>query len=347
IKNAPTPLKQKIFFTENLQVMIKSGLTLPEALNTLSLQVESRYFRKKISQIEKIIDSGRSLSSGLAKFPKTFSKFDCNLIEAGEISDSLEESLAELTACLKTDHELRSKIQSITTYPLIILVTIFGVSIGLIAFVLPKLLSLSKNLDQIKSLPLITRVLIAGNNFSQHHGLFIILILTILIAGIVYLTSSPSGQRRSHYVLLRCPIIGLLIEKINLARLTRIFSSLLRMNLPTIKALNITASAINNARYKQALNKIEKDIKKGISLAESFSSSEGKFPPLLVQLVSVGEQSKKLEELLANLADSYERQISNSLGDLAAIIELVLILILITWMGGVALAIIAPMVALT
>jgi len=347
IRNTSVPLTQKVFFTENLRVMIHAGLSMSEGLNTLGLQAESKSFRKIILAIKKDVESGKSLSVGLAKFPKSFPDIYRSMIQVGEMSGTLEDVLDELTTQMKKDHKLRSKVKGAMTYPIVILVAMVGITTGLLIFVLPKLLGVFKEFGDTVQLPLATRMLIVISDFIQNNGILTATAIVIAGGAIGYFYGTAPGKKFFHYIWLRGPVIGPITKKINLARFSRTISGLLRTDIPVVQAFEITSQTVRNVYYRQAILDSAETIKKGATIAESLAHHDVVFPPLVVQMVLVGERSGTVDELLADIADFYEQQVDNVLDSLSSIIEPVLILILAFMVGGVALAVITPMYALT
>jgi type IV pilus assembly protein PilC len=347
IRNTSVPLTQKVFFTENLRVMIHAGLSMSEALNTLGLQAESRTFRRVILSIKSDVEAGKSLSSGLSKFPRSFPDIYRSMIEVGEMSGTLENVMDELTVQMKKDHKLRSKVKGAMTYPIVILIAMLGITIGLLIFVLPKLLGIFKDFGDDIKLPLATRILIGVSDFVQNNGLLTATAGIVIFASIAYFSRTSVGRNVFHYIFLRGPIIGPITKKVNLARFSRTISGLLRTDIPVVQSFNITSQVVNNVYYKRAILQAAENIKKGSTIAESMSNRDVIFPPLVVQMVAVGERSGTVDELLADIADFYEAQVDNVLDSLSSIIEPVLILILAFMVGGIALAVITPMYSLT
>lgn len=346
ITNASIPLAQKLFFTENLRVMIHAGLSMSEALNTLALQAESKTFRKIILDVKEHVESGKLLSDGLKKFPRTFPNIFINMVGVGEISGTLEENLAELTLQMKKDYTLRSKVKGAMTYPIVILVAMLGITTGLIVFVLPKLLAVFKEFGDVK-LPLPTRILITISDFAQENGLIVLAGFILIVLTFVGIIRTKRGRRLFHLALLRSPIIGPIVQKVNLARFSRTISALLKTDIPVVQAFTITSDVVSNVHYHQAMSETAEKIKKGDTISAALSAFPKLFPPLVVQMVYVGERSGTVDTLLGDIANFYESQVDDVLSNLSSIIEPILILMLGGMVGGIALAVITPIYTLT
>lgn len=347
LKNTSVPLTQKVFFTENLRVMIHAGLSMSEALNTLALQSESKSFRKMITSVKEDVESGKSLSNGLERYPKSFPDIYRSMIQVGELSGTLEEVLKELTEQMKKSHKLRSKVKGAMTYPAVILIAMVGITVGLLVFVLPKLLGIFKEFGDTVKLPLATRLLITVSDFVQNNGLLTFMLAVGIVVGFISIIRTKPGRSGFHWLLLKGPIIGPIVKKVNLAYFSRTLSGLLRTDIPVVQSLEITSQVVGNVHYRDAILATAERIKKGGTIADSLGDYNEVFPPLVVQMVMVGERSGKVDDLLADIADFYEQQVDNVLDNMSSIIEPVLILILAFMVGGIALAVITPMYTLT
>ena len=344
--NSSLPLAQKIFFTENLRVMVKAGLSISEALNTLSLQAESKFFSKIIMIIKEDVESGKTLSAGLEKFPKVFPSIFTNMVNIGEVSGTLEQVMEELTQQMKKDYKLRSKVKGAMTYPIVILVAMLGITIGLMTFVLPKLLGIFKEFTDVK-LPLATRMLIFISDFIQDHGLWVLVGAIVLVIVFIAWSRTVSGRKIIHAAIILSPILGPIARKVNLARFSRTLSGLLKTDIPVVQALTVTGDVLANVHYHESLINAAEIIKKGETISASLEQYPKLYPPLVVQMVMVGERSGNVDSMLADIAEFYEQQVDNILDSLSSIIEPVLILLLGGMVGGIALAVMMPMYSLT
>lgn len=344
--NSTVPLAQKVFFTENLKVMVHAGLSISEALATLALQAESKSFKRVVLLIKEDVESGRLLSAGLAKFPKVFPPIFTHMIQIGEVSGTLEEVLEELTMQMKKDYELRSKVRGAMTYPVVVLVAMLGITGGLLTFVLPKLLAVFKEFGDVK-LPLPTRILMVMSDFTQANGGWVIIGLIAFAIGMSMFSKTSVGASLFDRMILFGPIIGPIAKKVNLARFSRTVSGLLRTDIPVVQAFTVTSDVVSNVHYRNAIRDVSEKVKKGETISKALSVYPKLFPPLIVQMVLVGERSGSVDELLSDIATFYERQVSQVLDNLSSIIEPVLILTLGGMVGGIALAVITPIYALT
>lgn len=345
LKLSRVPLKEKLFFVQHLSIMLKAGISLSSALNTLSVQSENKKFKKVISEIAKKVEKGSTFTEGLNSQKEVFGELFINMVEAGELSGKLEDVLAQLYIQLKKQHELTSKIKSALTYPSVILVAMTGIGIFMIVVVVPKITDMFKEFDA--ELPLPTKILIAVSGAIANNGL---LALTILIASVVFfikILKTEKGKKYFHLFLLKAPVISPIIKKINIARFSRTISSLLKTDIMIIKTFQITANVLGNVHYKNALMEMSERIKKGGQINEVIKNYPKLFPPVVTQMIAVGEETGEIDTILEELANFYEGEVDQIMSNLPSIIEPILILILGCGVGGVAVAIIMPMYSLT
>ncbi len=346
IMHSGVKLSERVFFTENLQVMVRSGLSLSEALITLQKQTESKVFAEIIEMIRKDVDAGKLLSDGLAKFPKVFQPVFIQMVRLGELSGTLEGSLKELTLQMKKDANLRSKVRGAMAYPIVVLIAMLGITSGLMFFVVPKLLGIFKEFGDVK-LPLPTRILIAISDAVQHHGIIVLLGMVTAVTGMMMISRTKRGKMFFHAMFLGLPIFGKIVKKVNLARFSRTACTLMKTDVPVTQVFTIVSDVLANVHYKAALLNVVENVKRGEGISTSLAQSPKLFPPLIVQMVSVGEKSGTVDELLGEVAEFYEAQVDDTLANLSTIIEPVLILVLGAMVGSIAVAVILPMYSLT
>ena len=345
IKYQTVSLKEKLFFIENLRVMLKAGLSFTEALVTLAMQTNNKKFKGVIDEISASVEKGDALSTSFARYPKIFSSFVINMVQAGEASGMLEKNLEEISLQMKKDNELLSKIKSAMAYPIVIVAATVCVGILMIIYVLPSILSIFADIN-IK-LPLATRILIAISSSLLNYGIYIGIAVIILSTLFMLTVRSTRGRPVFHHVLLRIPIFGNIIKKINLARFSRTLSSLLSTDIQIIRSFQITATVVGNISYSNALNRTADTLKEGSSITDNLKKYPYLFPPLVTQMVAVGERSGNTDQLLAELADFYEAEVSDITKSLSSIIEPVIIIFLGAVVAGMAVAVISPIYSLS
>ena len=339
------PISEKLFFIQYLNVMLKAGISLSIALKTLAKQTKNKKFAGVIEDVSKNVEKGVSFTESLRPHEKIFGQLFINMVESGEVSGKLEEVLKRLYIQFKKNHELISKVKGALTYPIVVLAAMGGIGIFMMIFVVPKITSMFKDFDA--ELPLATRLLIKISDSLAAYGLFYLIGLAVFMIIIVRLIKTPKGKYVFHGLLLRLPIFATIIKKINLARFARTMSSLLKTDIMIIKSFQITASVFGNVYYRDALLEMSNKIKKGGTINEIVTNYPKLFPPVVTQMISVGEETGELDYILEELAEFYEGEIDQTMNNLPAVIEPVLILLLGAVVGGMAIAVVMPMYALT
>lgn len=341
------PFVQKIFFVDHLRTMLHASLSLVEALAILEKEMSNRAFKRIVGEIKKEVEKGRQLSEVMGEYPKVFPGMYVKMVEAGEVAGKLDEALEQITIQMKKSQELSSSIRGAMIYPAVILVAMSGVGILMTTVVLPRLIEIFNEFDS--ELPLATKILIAVTNFLSKPLNLSILILSIiiLVAGyIVLLRQSPTFRRNVHAFNLHLPIFGKVIKQINLARFSMTLSSLLKSTIPIIDAMDISAETCSNILYKNALHDTAKQIKSGRPVSEILSTHAKLFPPMVTEMILVGERTGEVDHLLTELADFYSHEVDKTMKNFTTIIEPVIIIVLGLAVAGVAVAVIMPMYSL-
>ncbi len=342
------PFIQKIFFLDHLRIMIHASLSLVEALAILQKEVPNKKFRKIITEISSEIEQGHQLSESLSKYPKVFPTMYVKMVESGEIAGKLDESLEQIVIQMKKSQELSSSIRGAMIYPSVILAAMGGIGVFMMIFVLPKLIEIFKEFNA--ELPLATRALISLTNFISNPvylTLVIATIIGIIVSFSMLLKRVTPFRRAVHAFNLRLPIAGPIIKQINLARFSLTLSSLLKSTIPIIDAVDITAETCSNMLYQQALHRTASQIKSGQPLSEVLASYEKLFPPMVTEMIMVGERTGEVDRLLNELAGFYSNEVDKTMKNFTVIIEPVIILLLGISVAGVAVAVIMPIYSLT
>ena len=344
-KFSSIPISEKLFFVQYLGIMLKAGISLSAALKTLAEQTKNKKFSKIISGVARSVEKGISFTESLRPHEKIFGQLFINMIESGEISGKLEEVLKKLYIQFKKNHELVSKVKGALTYPMVILTAMFGIGTFMMMVVVPKITVMFKDFNA--ELPLPTKLLIKFSDSLVAHGVLYLIAAIIFILIFSQSIKTDKGKHIFHALLLKLPIFGPIIKKINLARFARTISSLLKTDIMIIKSFQITAQILGNIHYREALLGMGDKIKKGGTINEIIADYPKLFPPVVVQMIAVGEQTGELDYVLEELAEFYEGEIDQTMNNLPAIIEPVLILTLGLVVGAMAVAVIMPMYALT
>lgn len=337
----------KIFFIDHLKTMIHAGLSIIEALDILSKEMSSLKFRMIIEDIKTQVAEGQQLSDVLAKYPKVFPSIYVKMVASGEISGKLEMALDQVLTQMKKTHELNSSIKGAMIYPSVIVFTMGGIGLMMAIMVLPKLVELFKDFDA--ELPLPTRVLISITNVLSNPIFLIIILLSIagLIALFIFLLRRVSPFKSAvHAINLRLPIFGEVIKKINLARFSLTLSSLLQSTIPIIDAVDITADTTSNVHYRNALHDTASRIKSGENMSTILSQYPNIFPPMVTEMVMVGERTGEVDQLLVELSNFYNSEVDKTLKNFTTVIEPIIIIVIGVAVALMAVAVIMPMYTL-
>lgn len=335
----------KVLFTKHLAVMIKSGIPLSEGLEALTTQARSTAFKKVLQEITKNVINGQQLAKAMSKHPNAFSEFYLGLIKVGEESGTLEENLSFLAEQMAKDYKLRKKIQGAMLYPGLVLsaTVIMGSFIGV--FILPKLIDFFAAFEV--ELPLTTRILLWLAHLMKTYGFLLVFGLLIFALASYFLLRTSYLKYHWHRLVLKFPIFGELFSYAQLARFARNLGTLLKTGVPIIKSLEITANTLDNLAFRKQLILAKEQIEKGKELGKSLEKTGTLFPPIVCKMITVGEKTGKLDEVLIYLGDFYDEEIDSISKNLSTVLEPILLVIIGLIVGFVALAIISPIYELT
>jgi type IV pilus assembly protein PilC len=291
------------------------------------------------------VEKGSNFADAMKPYRNVFGELFISMIEAGELSGKLEAVLGELFIQMKKEHALISKVKGALTYPAVILFAMLGIGTFMIIVVVPKITDMFSDLDA--ELPLPTKILIGVSKALIEHGVLTVIFLVLFVIIFIRILKTNRGKFLFQSLLLNMPIISPIIKKINLARFARNISSLLKTDIMIIKTFQITANVLGNLHYRQALLDMSQGIKKGGKISEVIKGYPKLFTPVVAQMVTIGEDTGELDNILVELAEFYEEEVDQIMENLPSIIEPLLILILGVGVGGMAVAIIMPMYSIT
>lgn len=341
LKNFSTvPLAEKINVVENLGIMLKAGIPVSRALQILVKQIKNVKLKNIMAQVYNQVQAGKGLSEAMAEHPDVFSNIFISMVRVGDMSGNLEKSLEYLSIQLHREADLKSKVKGAMIYPSVIVSAMVLVGIAMSIFVLPNLISIFKDFQT--NLPYITRVVIAFVEFMSGNAVIVIGGLIGLVVGVIAVYRTYQGKKAFQILFLHFFSINTIIKKINLARFARVLSSLLKSGIPIIQALEVSSDSLSNLPYKELTAQAATEVKLGKTLADSLGKDENLFPPLVVQMLQVGEESGTVEDILNQLAIHYEEEVDTILRNLSSIIEPLLLLVIGGVVGVLAVALIAP-----
>jgi len=335
-----------LLFTRHLSIMLKSGISIAEAIEIIEGQTQNKLFKRIVRSIRKTVISGRTLSKALSEFPRVFDSFYLSLISIGEESGNLEKNLDYLALQIKKNLEFKKKVQGALLYPAIILSTAVLAGSGISIFILPKLVDLLTSLDV--ELPFTTKVLIFAGTAMKGYGFFIFGGLIALLILIRTLINLPAIRPYWQKFILSIPVYGPFVQNVELASFCRNLGIMLSSGLPIVTALSTQAEATTNIIYKKYFKTLTHEVERGKSIEEIFSSSNFKYIPLIAaRMIGVGEKTGKLDESLLYLGDYFEDEVDSATKNFAIIIEPAILIFVGLIVAFIAISIISPIYQFT
>jgi type IV pilus assembly protein PilC len=320
--------------------MINSGLTLLRSLSILADQTENQELARIVGEVRKDVERGSSLSAALAKHPKAFSRLYVAMVRSGETGGSLDAVLLRLATTIEQQVNLRRKVKSAMTYPVVVGIIVVLILIAMLIFVVPMFKGMYGDLDA--KLPLPTLILLnLSNAFKKFFPLFVLGAGGGAWAAKRYV-GTPQGRRRWDAWKLRAPVFGQLAHKTALARFSRSLAALVRSGVPILDALEIVAETAGNTVMADAVADTQAAVKSGESLAKPLEA-HAVFPPMVVQMIAVGEETGALDEMLEKIADFYDAEVEATVDALTSLIEPLLIVVMGLSVGGMVIALYMPM----
>ncbi|MCL5435149.1 MAG: type II secretion system F family protein [Patescibacteria group bacterium] len=332
-----------VIFTRQLSSMLSSGLTLMRALSILKDQVQSTAMQEIVNSVINDVEEGKPFSSSISKYPAVFSDIYISLIKAGESSGLLDKVLARLADNLEKEVKLKGTIKSALMYPIIVIILMVVVMFIMMIFVIPQLTALYQNLNV--PLPLPTRIIIGLSGFFKT---FWPIILILLVGGISLFRrwhKTLEGQLIIDSLILNLPVFGKLIKQTILAEFSRTFGLLVGTGTLVVDALLKTADTAGNIHYRNAIKDVSKQVEKGVTIGEAMSVYPI-FPPILIQLVKIGEQTGKVDESLAKASEYFEREVDQTVKTLTTAMEPFIMIILGIAVAFLIISVITPIYSL-
>ena len=335
-------LSDLAIFCRQFSTMQDAGVSIVRSLDVLAQQTQSAKLRRIIMDIQAEVEAGQTLSKAMSKYPNVFSNLFIGLIRAGEVGGVLEESLQRLAAFLEADVALRRKVRAAMTYPTIVVIAALAIVIGLVTFILPKFFDVFKDLG-IKDFPVMTQMLMDFSNFLTSRWYVMIAIVALVVIAFRMFVRTRIGRRLYDRLKLKLPVFGALNHKIALARFSRTLSTLLSSGVPILQALETVAGTVANEIIAEAVMEARARIREGDRIGPPLEKS-GMFPPMVVHMISIGEESGALDQMLSKVADFYESEVESTLQSLTSAIEPVLIVLLGGMVGFIVISLLLPLI---
>lgn len=338
-----TSLKDKIIFTQQLGIMIKSGLSVVEAMKALADETTNKKFAAEINEVISDVKGGTQLSEALSKHPGTFDTVYIHTVRSGEKSGKLEEVLARMAVQLEKDYELTSKVRGALIYPIFVMVALVAVFILILVGVIPELKKIFDEMDV--PLPAITRAILALSTFMQQNIILMIVILIVVIVGLKLIGRTAPGRRFYDQIKMRIPVLGNLTKKSYMAKFCRTFAGLSAAGLPLLDIFKTSKEVINNVIYQESISVMTKKVESGEPISKVLKESP-LFPAMVGQLASVGEKSGSIDTVFETLANFFDREVDNITANLSQMLEPVLMVIMGVGIGILIISVVQPIYGL-
>ncbi len=330
---------EKLLLTKYLSVLLLSGLAIDDAIDIL-LQQAKGPLRKVLETLRTTVRSGNTLSSGLKRYPHIFSNVFISLIAAGESSGTLQKNLEHLATQMQKEHELKKKITGALMYPSIVLMSAITISVGIVVFVLPNITSLFASLNV--PLPWTTKVLLWIAKLFNEHGLLLLIGSIATVVALLFIRSIRLFHPITHWLALHFPVVGKIVRNTNLARITRLFGTLLHSGMPISDALPVTISIIKNVHYRNLFSQLLVMLGQGRTISQGLTGSDYFMPPIALRLIRVGEETGTLGDMLLYLSNFYEQEVDDATKNATTLLEPLMIVLIGLMVGVLAFSIIAP-----
>lgn len=331
-------------FTRQLSDLLKAGVALNRALRTLSQQTQNLELSETVLEIEKEVASGKALHEAIGKFPKTFSTLYVSMVKAGETGGFLEEVLHRLALFIEKDQELKSRIASAMAYPALLIVIGTGAVAFLMVFFIPRFSEIFRKMGS--NLPVTTQIVMAVSYFCRDYWMFLLVGLLAIVASWSQIVQTVAGRRFRDRLKIRAPLFGEIARKNAVSRFTRTLGTLLKSGVPILGALSIAKEAMGNVILMDDIDEASAGVKQGRSLAEILRQARH-FPPMVVDMIAVGEEGGNLDDVLINVADSYDIQVDRQMRVFVSLFEPVLLLVMATLVGFIVISMLLPVFTLS
>ncbi len=337
--------KVMMIFTRQLSTLIDAGLPLLRGLNVLAKQERDAVLKTTISKLADSVQGGSTFSEGLAQHPRLFNDLYVNMVKAGELGGVLEVVLTRLAEFQEKAQKIKNKVVAAMVYPLIVLVLAVGIMTFLLVFIVPKFEAIFHDMLGDKPLPAITLFVISVSNFVQNHWEILLGVAVGLIVAYKIIARSKAGKILLDRVKLRAPLFGDLIRKTSISRFSRTLGTLVTSGVPILQALNITRETAGNSVIARAISQVHDSVKEGESIVMPLEAS-GVFPPMVISMIDVGEETGQLPEMLLKIAEVYDDEVDNSVAALTSMLEPIMIVFLALVVGTIVIALFMPLISI-
>jgi type IV pilus assembly protein PilC len=337
--------KTLMVFTRQLATLIDAGLPLLRSLRVLTRQEKNPTLLNTMNQLADSVESGSTFSEGLAQHPKIFNRLYVNMVKAGELGGVLEIVLNRLAEFQEKSQRIKAKVISAMVYPIVVLVIAVGILAFLMLFIVPKFEAIFNDMLGGKELPLLTQLVIGASRFVQDYFLVIVGIGVVLFIAFKAFGKSAAGAMSIDRLKLKLPLFGDLLKKTAIARFTRTLGTLVSSGVPILQALTITRETSGSVVISDAINRVHESVKEGEPMVIPLEAS-GLFPPLVISMIQVGEETGQLPDMLTKVADVYEEEVDVTVSGLTSLLEPIMIVFLAVVVGTIVIALFLPLISI-
>jgi type IV pilus assembly protein PilC len=332
-------LQDKVVFSRQFSTMINAGVPIVQSLNILREQSESKKLKAVVADVSKQVEGGATLANALAAHPDVFNAIYVNMVKAGETGGILDQVLDRLATQQEKDAEIVSKVKSAMIYPAVITTATVSAFIFLMTVIVPKLSSIFE--DAGADLPIYTKIMLAISGFLVHSWYIVLGGLAGAVIAYIRWYKTESGKKIMDRLLLKAPIFGPILMKVNIARFARTFGSLMASGMSVLDAINATKTALGSSVYREELAIVAQKVKNGRPMSEQIRNSKN-FPAIVGQMLSVGEETGQIDSILLKLAEFYEKEVDTVVAGITSIIEPILIIVLGGMVGFIVISVFGP-----
>ena len=340
-------VKPKILmiFTRQLATLVDSGLPLLRGLNVLAKQERNNVLRNTINKLAEGVQGGSTFSESLAQHPAIFNDLYVNMVKAGELGGVLEVVLGRLAEFQEKAAKIKNKVVAAMVYPMIVMTMAIAIMAFLLVFIVPKFEAIFHDMLGDKPLPTITLFVISVSKFVQNNWLVLLGLGIVLVVGYKFANRTPKGRSVFDRIKLRVPLFGDLIRKTAISRFSRTLGTLVTSGVPILQALNITRETAGNMVIASAIGQVHDSVKEGESIVQPLEAS-GAFPPMVISMIDVGEETGQLPEMLLKVAEVYDDEVDNSVAALTSMLEPIMIVFLAVVVGTIVIALFMPLISI-
>ena len=337
--------KLLMIFTRQLATLIDAGLPLLRSLTVLAKQERDALLRNTVNKMAETVQGGSTFSEALAQHPYIFNDLYVNMVRAGELGGVLELILGRLAEFQEKAAKIKGKVGGAMIYPIIVMTMAVGIMAFLLVFIVPKFEAVFHDMLGDKPLPAVTLFVIGVSKFMQNHWLLLIGVIVAVFAGLRFANSTSGGRFIIDRFKLRVPLFGDLIRKTAISRFSRTLGTLVTSGVPILQALNITKETAGNMVIASAISQVHDSVKEGESIVQPLEAS-GAFPPMVISMIDVGEETGQLPDMLLKIADVYDDEVDNSVAALTAMLEPIMIVFLAVVVGTIVIALFMPLISI-